>query len=226
MPYLPEEVLFLGQVFGALPLDYATKPRSPIVLFSPKLFKWGLFVVMIQSVCSLLVLYLDFESRYSSRPIRIQSNTSLMAVLLDEATLIILAVVVLSGSSKNVPNLVELHRILARFDGSLQLNAAHSNALLKVAVVLAFITALLLVTTVLFLDERCIFLLYVPGFTVFYTQATLFLHFTEVCSCIANRFRIINSRIKGELIKWNSTGYDKWQLGVNFVKGTAFNVNL
>ncbi|KAG8314786.1 gustatory receptor [Homalodisca vitripennis] len=177
--------------------------------FSLPNFLWGLVLITLQTLLTVMGISIDYNNKQAGEPIRMFPGVTSLVTVLSLASLNLVSVVVFVSCARNHRSFNNILDILERVDQKLQLNLPAVNSKAKVALVFIFTAILIMCDGVL--DYRRSLRLrykdnvnsvcYIPAQSMFFAQASLFLHFTQVTQSIAKRFRIANSRIKQEVMR-------------------------
>ncbi|KAG8240945.1 gustatory receptor [Homalodisca vitripennis] len=203
---LSKEVLIFSQIFGGFPL---TSLGNKKLKFSLPVFWWGLVLTALQILTTEIGLYTDYRKKPAGVPLRMFEDISIIVVVLDFVSLNLVSVAIFISCSRKHEQFINILDILEKVDQKLQKNVPEVNAKAKVLLVSIVIT--ILITGIGVLDfQRSVYLgnkdyisslCYIPPLIMLFSQASLFLHFTQVAQSIATRFGIIKARVKEEVLR-------------------------
>lgn len=202
MYIIPREILFLSQVFGMFPMRYAANTKGELnIEFSPYLFKWSLILIPFLSIGSYFALFLDMAEFFNGGKSHVSSVTGVVAATISNIPPTIMIVVFFFTAYRNYPNYIEMSQILEKIDDTLQLKIKNPKISFKFVFTFIFISSIIGVS--FYKDfHKNVFLCnnsYIRCF--YYFQATLLIHFTFVVDTIKTRFRMINMKIKEEVLR-------------------------
>ncbi|KAG8306177.1 gustatory receptor [Homalodisca vitripennis] len=204
MSVLSKRSIFFYQAFLCFPLKYSSEPDADKKLtFSRAVFWWGSTLTFIQTVvlCSIIYAYLSAGMNLS---------TMQVSIIILIISVMITEVVIFLSSAKEHTKFIDVYSSLEKFDDSLQLVPP------KTLMTITYISVIVVTVTTILLDLSSIFLLLLSGenlemilnrivalvsFTISHCrQSCLLVQFQETMYCIAKRFRLINAKIRQEVI--------------------------
>ncbi|KAG8251244.1 gustatory receptor [Homalodisca vitripennis] len=207
MSPLSKEVLIFSQIFGGFPLTSTVGNKK--LKFSLPVFLWGLVLTILQVLTTEIGLYTDYRKKLAGVPLRMFEDISTIVVVLDFVSLNLMSVVIFISFSRKHEQFINIFDILEKVDKKIRKYVPEVNA--KAKVLLVFIVIIILITGIVVLDFQRSFyagnkdyissLCYIPPLIMLFSQASLFLHFTQVAQSIATRFGIIKSRVKEEVLR-------------------------
>ncbi|KAG8300578.1 gustatory receptor [Homalodisca vitripennis] len=205
---IPKELLNFSQLFCGFPFEFysGSKDKKGKLQFSNKVFLWGLVFNALQIMMTVLGMWTDYKEKLAGRPIRMISDNAYLIILLDLVPLNLLSTVVFFSCSLKYQRFLNILGILKKVDRSLQQDVSDHKAKVKVFFVCIVIVLLILSNSVLactspLREGNITSLCYTPTHIMYFAQAALFLHFTQVAQSVAARFRTINASIKEELVR-------------------------
>lgn len=202
MYIIPREIIFLSQFFGMFPMKYTKNSRGELnIEFSPNIFKWSLILIPFLSIGSYFTLFLDLVEFFNHRESHISNLTSVVAAVISNIPPNIMIVVFFITAYRNYPKYIEMSQILEKIDNNLQLTLTNPKISFKFVFTYMFISTIIGIS--FYKDfHKNPFLCsnsYLRSF--YYFQATLFVHFTFVVETITARFRMINEKVKEEVLR-------------------------
>ncbi|XP_046679802.1 uncharacterized protein LOC124367194 [Homalodisca vitripennis] len=155
---------------------------------------------------TILGMWTDYEEKLAGRPVRMISDNAYLIILLDLLPLNLLSAVVFFSCSWKYQRFLNVLYILKKVDRNLQQDVPDQKAKIKVLFICIFIVLLIVSNSVSaytspLREGNIKSLCYTPTLIMYFAQAALFLHFTQVAQSVAARFRTINASIKEELVK-------------------------
>ncbi|KAG8315479.1 gustatory receptor [Homalodisca vitripennis] len=214
---IPSGVLLFCQVFGGFPLKYVIGKNGETSLkFSIVVFLWGLAVVTFQTVGSWSGLYIDYMGSLKGQPVRMGSHTATVAVTLDISSLNVMAMVFFFSYTWRFRRFIAIYDLLGRIDTILQLKTHLVES--RVRVILIFSSTLTIMSLSVYMDienpstytksaNNNQLSVYTPVITIYFAQAALSVNFSYVAQNLAYRFRVINRKIKTEVISKTFGGF-------------------
>lgn len=199
---IPREIIFLSQVFGIFPMQYTKNSRGELnIEFSPNIFRWSLILIPFLSIGSYFTLFLDLAEFFNHGKSHVSSMTGVVAAVISNIPANITIVVFFATAYRNYPKYIEMSQILEKIDDNLQLKIKNPKISFKFIFTFTFVSTIIGIS--FYKDfHKNPFLCsnsYVRCF--YYFQVTLFLHFTFVVETITARFRMINEKIKEEIVR-------------------------
>ncbi|XP_046681255.1 putative gustatory receptor 28b [Homalodisca vitripennis] len=200
-------MIWFSRIVGGLPLKPSPKIRG--LAFSITAFLWSAALVMLQEFLSSSVLYMYFMERQGGQTLHPFSRTTDFAITLHVVSLQVTVAVVFFSSARKYPRLVDVLDTLERVYRDHQCKTSEVKVTVKlwgictIALTLATIAAIItpsLEHGVFSVRELLIVLDFVFMSLLNCSEVSLFVHFTHVTHIIAKCFRMVNARIRKELI--------------------------
>ncbi|KAG8300862.1 hypothetical protein J6590_065592 [Homalodisca vitripennis] len=207
MKTFPDKMIWFSRIVGGLPLKPSPKIRG--LAFSITAFLWSAALVMLQEFLSSSVLYMYFMERQGGQTLHPFSRTTDFAITLHVVSLQVTVAVVFFSSARKYPRLVDVLDTLERVYRDHQCKTSEVKVTVKlwgictIALTLATIAAIInpsLEHGVFSVRELLIVLDFVFMSLLNCSEVSLFVHFTHVTHIIAKCFRMVNARIRKELI--------------------------
>ncbi|XP_046683316.1 uncharacterized protein LOC124369369 [Homalodisca vitripennis] len=209
MCVLSKTSLYIYQVCMGFPLKYTSESGTGKRLtFSPAVFCWGLTKTILQTGLMSFVIYVIL-----TKGLVIFSNTNinLNVYLVLITTTMLTEVVTFYSCARSYTNFLDICVTLERVDYRLQLTPSKCwmtvkfTALICVIILTPIIAGGMSLYHILKLtkDHELIIsriILYSCSIATYYFQVCILVQFHEVTHCIATRFRLINARIRQEVI--------------------------
>lgn len=202
MYIIPREIIFLSQVFGIFPMQYTKNSRGELnIEFSPTSFKWSLILIPFLSIGSYFTLFLDLAEFFNHGKSHVSSITGVVAALVSNIPANIMIVVFFITAYRNYPKYIEMSQILDKIDDNLQLKIKNPKISFKFVFTFMFISTIIGISFYKDFHKNPFMCSNSYARCFYYFQATLFLHFTFVVETITVRFRMINEKIKEEVLR-------------------------
>ncbi|KAG8333915.1 gustatory receptor, partial [Homalodisca vitripennis] len=155
---------------------------------------------------TILGMWTDYKEKLPGRPVRMISDNAYLIILVDLLPLNFVSAIVFFSCSWKYQRFLNVLDILKKVDRRLQQDVSDQMGKVKVLFT-CIVIVLLIVSNSVFIytsplrEGNITSLCYTPTHIMYFAQAALFLHFTQVAHSVAARFRTINASIKEELVK-------------------------
>ncbi|KAG8335015.1 gustatory receptor [Homalodisca vitripennis] len=201
MDNLPNTILWIGRLFGSLPLESISGPKNiKRLTFSLTGFICSLALFMLQEVLCCIVLYMNAMKEMSN------SRAIKFAMVLDIVSLQTVAAVTFFTGTRKYPKIIGVLSTLQRAYRDLQYTKREDKTRVKVFVITIISTLLFSISFVnLVISDLEVVHFFAISYTsimlINCTEIAFLLHFTHVAKNIAIGFRMLNFKIKEEITK-------------------------
>ncbi|KAG8309947.1 gustatory receptor [Homalodisca vitripennis] len=191
------------------PLKYTSESATGKKLtFSPAVFCWGLTVTILQTGLLSFVLCVNLSK---GLVIVSNTNTNINVYTIHILATILTQVFSFYSCATKYKQFIDVCETLERFDQSVQLTPSRRWMTVKFTALICNIILTPIISGGMFLYQMLklakhheiifsLIILYSCSFATYYFQACILVQFHEVTHCIATRFRLINARIRQEVI--------------------------
>ncbi|KAG8280481.1 gustatory receptor [Homalodisca vitripennis] len=204
MPVLTNGAIFFCQVFAGLPVKYRSRSADvPRLVFSPTIFRWSLIVTVLQTVILGLYIYNNFIHNFPRLPSMVISKIIRLALTMDLTSAWLTGIILFNSYARKYSKFIDLLKILEKFDNILQISVLQYWPSVPIAVLFPFIAILFEVG--LYIRSSTVDVYSLIGSCVFVSatfcrRTGMLLHFQQVTFGIAKRFRLINTKIRQEVM--------------------------
>ncbi|KAG8255606.1 gustatory receptor [Homalodisca vitripennis] len=205
MSVLSKVSLCFYQAFLGFPLKYISESGTDRKLtFSRSVFWWGSTLTFIQTGFLSASIYAQLSADDNQSTTKVSITTLIISVMFTEVAIFL-------SSAMKYPKFIDIYNTLERFDNNLQLVPPKSWKKIKFTslVVILTVTPVLVEITgtlILLLSDKH-FKNIIPRILTLVSfriatcrQGCMLVQFHEITNCIATRFRLINARIRQEVI--------------------------
>lgn len=225
---IANDILLVNQIFGGLPLKYTKHPNNKTKIeFSKALQIFGIVYITCLVTWSCSGLYYDYTRYLAGEPLTMSDTASTITQLIDAAFLNFMVMTIIITAGRKYSKLIEMCSVLEKVDQSLQQKADIPATRFKVLVTFLLITSVLtwtLTTKILGISVQMMVYLYKVH--MYYTQTAMYLLFTFLIGSITVRFRLINDKLKQEVVRLNLRLLIKDLSLPDTISGTSSKINL
>ncbi|KAG8265162.1 gustatory receptor [Homalodisca vitripennis] len=206
MRVLSKGALFFCQVFGGLPLKYTPESAGiSRLIFSPLMIWWGVTVTVLQIVficfeCGMILMRYPSVLRRET-----DSNTTLFGLNVAILSIMLMGLVSFTSSARTYREFLKICTFLGQFDHTLQVESSDYWSTENVSIITISTAIPVILEGALhysmswkeehdFLVRRI--MVYFATMTAFCARTAMLIHFQLIAYGIANRFRLVNARIR------------------------------